>query len=51
MGYYVVLDIDGFELRLRINQFREDLPGESKYDNWCYMDFTVMRNGMPVEMF
>lgn len=42
------LDIDGFELQLKINKFRENLPGESEYDNWCYMDFTVMRNGVHI---
>lgn len=42
------LDINGLELQLKINQFREDLPGESEYDNWCYMDFAVMRNGVNI---
>ena len=42
------LDINGLELQLRINQFREDLPGESDLDNWCYMDFAVMRNGVNI---
>lgn len=42
------LDINGLELRLRINQFRENLPGESEYDNYCFMDFTVMRNGVNI---
>ena len=42
------LDIDGFELRLKINQFRENLPGESEYENCCFMDFTVMRNGVHI---
>ena len=42
------LDINGLELRLRINQFREDLPGESEYDNYCFMDFTVTRNGVNI---
>lgn len=42
------LDLDGLELQLKINQFREDLPGESEYDNWCYMDFAVMRNGVDI---
>lgn len=42
------LDIDGLTLRLKINQFRENLPGESEYDNWCKMDFSVLRNGVHV---
>lgn len=32
------LDLDGLELQLKINQFREDLSGESEYDNWCLMN-------------
>lgn len=39
------LDLDGLELQLKINRFREDLPGGSEYDNWCFTDFTVMHNG------
>lgn len=42
------LNIHGFELRLKINQFREDLPDEAEYDNWCSMDFSVMRNGVNI---
>lgn len=42
------LDLGGLELQLKINQFREDLHGESEYDNWCYMDFSVMRNGVDI---
>ncbi|MDE6586697.1 MAG: hypothetical protein K2K80_08470 [Clostridia bacterium] len=41
-------NVDGFEVHLKINDFREDLPGESEYDNYCYMDFTVMRNGVHI---
>ncbi len=42
------LDIEGIELQLKINQFREDLPGKPEYENWCYMDITVMRNGVSI---
>lgn len=42
------LDINGLELQLRINQFRENLSGESEYDNCCFMDFTVIRNGVNI---
>ena len=42
------LDLNGLELQLKINQFREDLPGESEYDNCCFMDFTVKRNGVNI---
>lgn len=42
------LDVDGLTLRLKINQFRENLPGESEYHNWCKMDFSVLRNGVHI---
>ena len=42
------MDVNGLELQLKINQFREDMPGESEYDNWCYIDFAVMRNGVNI---
>ena len=42
------LNIDGLELQLKINEFRENLLGESEYENGCFMDFTVMRNGVHI---
>ena len=42
------VDLGVVELQLKINQFREDLPGESEHDNWCYMDFAVMHNGVNI---
>ncbi len=42
------LDIDGMELQLKINRFRKDLSGESEYDNCCFMDFAVKRNGVNI---
>lgn len=42
------LDLNGIEMQLRINQFREDFPGESEYENWCLMDFAVLRNGVDI---
>lgn len=42
------LDLGGLELQLKINQFREDLSGESEHNNWCYMDFAVIRNGVNI---
>lgn len=31
---------------LKINQFKEDLLGESEYDNLRYSDFIIMRKGV-----
>ena len=42
------LNVEGLELQLKINEFRENLPDESEYENCCFMDFTVMRNGVHI---
>lgn len=33
------IDLQGFKMQLKINQFREDLPGESEFDNWCLIHY------------